>query len=192
MKPNEVEAEKLSDVEKTIENVTNEGNNIAEEVSKAPKVADEVETSKINNGEVSKGARDPKTLKFSEMPEEEITKVVNKYREKSPIEIPETAKIKAQSKDGYEQISYKWNDGTYKYESRWHTRTPGAPEEQGNTWVIQRTKPGNGGTRPTTEFKIGEDEWIPGYKWYDAIGARKAGTATPEQISILDRGHWKE
>ncbi|WP_069679650.1 hypothetical protein [Clostridium taeniosporum] len=52
------EAEKLIDVEKTIENVTNEGNNIAEEVSKASKVADEVETSKINKGEVSKGAAD--------------------------------------------------------------------------------------------------------------------------------------
>ena len=47
--------------------------------------------------------------------------------------------------DGYEQISYKWNDGTYKYEVRWHTRTSGAPEGQGNTWVIQRTIPGNVG-----------------------------------------------
>lgn len=48
--------------------------------------------------------------------------------------------------DGYEQISYKWNDGTYKYEVRWHTRTSGgAPEGQGNTWVIQRTIPENGG-----------------------------------------------
>ena len=47
--------------------------------------------------------------------------------------------------DGYEQISYKWNDGTYKYEVRWHTRTSGAPEGQGNTWVIQRTILENGG-----------------------------------------------
>ncbi len=47
--------------------------------------------------------------------------------------------------DGYEQISYKWNDGTYKYEVRWHTRTSVAPEVQGNTWVIQRTIPENGG-----------------------------------------------
>lgn len=33
---------------------------------------------------------------------------------------------------------------------------------------------------------------IEGWKWYDAIKARKEGTATKEQIEILDRGHWKE
>lgn len=66
--------------------------------------------------------------------------------QKAAIEIPDTAKYKAKSMaDGYEQISYKWNDGTYKYEVRWHTRTSGAPEGQGNTWVIQRTIPENGG-----------------------------------------------
>lgn len=46
--------------------------------------------------------------------------------QKAVIEIPDTAKYKAKSMaDGYEQISYKWNDGTYKYEVRWHTRTSG-------------------------------------------------------------------
>ncbi len=82
--------------------------------------------------------------------------------------------------DGYEQISYKWNDGTYKYEVRWHTRTSGLPEGQGNTWVIQRTIPGNGGKKPSTQFLIGENEWVEGWKWYDAISARKNGTATQE------------
>lgn len=37
---------------------------------------------------------------------------------------------------GCEQIPCKWNDGTYKYEARWHVRTSGAPEGQGNTWMI--------------------------------------------------------
>ena len=94
--------------------------------------------------------------------------------------------------DGYEQITYKWNDGTYKYEVRWHTRTSGAPVDQGNTWVIQRTIPGNGGNKPQSFYKIGADEWVEGYKWYDAIAARKAGNPTPEQVRILDQGHWKE
>lgn len=62
------------------------------------------------------------------MPPEEQVKIAQQYSKRAPIEIPESAKIKAQSKTGYEQISYKWNDGTYKYEVRWHTRTPGAPE----------------------------------------------------------------
>ena len=37
-----------------------------------------------------------------------------------------------------------------------------------------------------------ENVWIEGWKWYDAINARNNGTATKEQIEILDRGHWKE
>jgi hypothetical protein len=101
-----------------------------------------------------KGGSNPEIFKFSEMSEDEIAKIVKVYRGKAPIEIPEAAKIKTQSKVGYEQISYKWNDGTYKYEARWHTRTPEAPIEQGNTWVIQRTRPGSGGTKPTTELKL--------------------------------------
>ena len=134
-----------------------------------------------------------KTFKFSDMTESEIVKIVERYRKKAPIEIPDTAKYKAKSMaDGYEQISYKWNDGTYKYEVRWHTRTSGAPEGQGNTWVIQRTIPGNGGKKPSTQFLIGENEWVEGWKWYDAISARKNGTATQEQIELLDKGHWKE
>ena len=56
----------------------------------------------------------------------------------------------------------------------------------------QRTKPGNGGQKPSTQFLIGDNEWVEGWKWYDAIKARKEGTATKEQIEILDRGHWKE
>ncbi|WP_312071750.1 hypothetical protein [Anaerotignum propionicum] len=125
------------------------------------------------------------------LPSIETVEEANEYQKKSPIEIPKGASYKAQSKTGYEQISYKWNDGTYKYESRWHTRTPGAPETQGNTWVIQRTKPGNAGTKPYTEF-FSDDDWVPATKWYDAIAARKARTATAEQIEILDKGHWEE
>ena len=85
------------------------------------------------------------------MTENEITEIVEAYRQKAPIEIPNTAKYKAKSMaDGYEQISYKWSDETYKYEVRWHTRTLGAPE------------------------------------------ARKNGTATQEQIKLLDKGHWRK
>jgi hypothetical protein len=80
------------------------------------------------------------------------TKIAEEYHKKSPKEIPEDALYKAQSKAGYEQISYKWNDGTYKYESSWHTRTLSAPETQGNTWVIQRNKPGSGEQSHTQNF----------------------------------------
>lgn len=96
-------------------------------------------------GNVGKVEGGSKSFKFSDMTESEIVKIVEEYRKRAPIEIPDTAKYKAKSMvDGYEQISYKWNDRIYKYEVRWHTRTSGAPKGQGNTWVIQRTIPGNG------------------------------------------------
>ena len=170
----EAEANKLAKAPKGIDGVTEGAGNEAEDVGKI----------------VESGG---KIFKFSDMTESEIVKIVERYRKKAPIEIPDTAKYKAKSMaDGYEQISYKWNDGTYKYEVRWHTRTSGAPEGQGNTWVIQRTIPGNGGKKPSTQFLIGENEWVEGWKWYDAISARKNGTATQEQIELLDKGHWKE
>ena len=170
----EAEANKLAKAPKGLDGVTEGAGNVAEDVGKI----------------VESGG---KIFKFSDMTESEIVKIVERYRKKAPIEIPDTAKYKAKSMaDGYEQISYKWNDGTYKYEVRWHTRTSGAPEGQGNTWVIQRTIPGNGGKKPSTQFLIGENEWVEGWKWYDAISARKNGTATQEQIELLDKGHWKE
>ena len=162
----EAEANKLAKAPKGIDGVTEGAGNVAEDVGKI----------------VESGG---KIFKFSDMTESEIVKIVERYRKKAPIEIPDTAKYKAKSMaDGYEQISYKWNDGTYKYEVRWHTRTSGAPEGQGNTWVIQRTIPGNGGKKPSTQFLIGENEWVEGWKWYDAISARKNGTATQEQIEL--------
>ncbi|MCY7777631.1 hypothetical protein P9D36_19160 [Bacillus haynesii] len=57
---------------------------------------------------------------------------------------------------------------------------------------VQRTILGNGGNKPQTFFKVGDNEWIEGHKWYNAISARKAGTATQEQSKILEKGHWKD
>ncbi|WP_028977517.1 ribonuclease YeeF family protein [Sporolactobacillus terrae] len=130
--------------------------------------------------------------KLSNLSLDEQIKLADQYKQKAPIEIPDDAKIKAQSKStGYEQISYKWSEDHYKYEARWHTRTPGAPKNQGNTWVIQRTVPGNGSNKPRTFFKIDVDEWIAATEWYAAISARKANKATKDQINLLNKGHWK-
>ncbi|WP_269058770.1 ribonuclease YeeF family protein [Lentibacillus populi] len=135
---------------------------------------------------------DSNNFNFSDLTHEEKLKITKEYAIRSPIEIPSAAKVKVRSKTSYEQITYKWNDGDYKYEVRWHTRTPGAPESQGNTWVIQRTIPGNGGSMPQTFFMVGKNEWIEAHKWYDAIAARKAGVATNEQLKLLNDGHWKD
>ncbi|MEE4576583.1 contractile injection system protein, VgrG/Pvc8 family [Paenibacillus polymyxa] len=109
----------------------------------------------------------------------------------SPISIPPTASVKIQSKTGYEQIQFKWSDGYYKYEGRWHTRTPGAPQNQGNTWVIERTTPGNTtGQQRTYHILTGDNQWTPRHEWQTAINARKNGTATAEQNKMLENGHW--
>ena len=109
----------------------------------------------------------------------------------SPINIPPTASVKIQSKTGYEQIQFKWSDGYYKYEGRWHTRTPGAPQNQGNTWVVERTTPGNTtGQQKTYHILTGDNQWTPRHEWQAAINARKNGTATAEQNMMLESGHW--
>lgn len=110
----------------------------------------------------------------------------------SPINIPSSASAKFQSKVGYEQVQYKWTDGTYSYNARWHTRTPGAPIDQGNTWVIERRIPGQGATLPVNEVMTGPNTWTRYKDWFDAITARKNGTATVQQDKLLESGHWLE
>lgn len=113
----------------------------------------------------------------------------------SPINIPDSAIITEQDKKGYRQVKYQWTDGKYDYTCRWHTRTPGAPPEQGDSWVVERHKPGIGSgpnaRRAIREVLIGENQWIPLSEWQSAIRARKNGTATAKQKEILDHGHWK-
>lgn len=109
----------------------------------------------------------------------------------SPIKIPSSANIVEQTKTGYNQIKYTWSDGTYKFEARWHTRTPGAPAGQGDTWVVTRTTPGNAtGQQKVQHIMTGENQWTPMKQWQDAVTARQNGTATLQQQQLLDSGHW--
>ncbi|MDO4179454.1 MAG: hypothetical protein Q4D21_09775 [Phascolarctobacterium sp.] len=113
----------------------------------------------------------------------------------SPILIPPDAKIISQTKVGYDQVKYQWTKGEYNYTSRWHTRTPGAPPEQGDSWVVERHLPGIGAgpnaRKGKREILVGDGKWIPKSTWDAAIQARKHGTATQEQKELLDHGHWK-
>ncbi|MBW7475224.1 hypothetical protein K0T92_10745 [Paenibacillus oenotherae] len=119
------------------------------------------------------------------------TRIRSNLAQSSPISIPSTAAIKVQTKTGYQQIQFKWSDGYYKYELRWHTRTPGAPINQGNTWVIERTTPGNTtGQSRTYHIYTGGNQWTPRHEWQAAITARQNGTATAAQNKMLENGHW--
>ncbi|MDF2869629.1 MAG: hypothetical protein K0R05_1204 [Anaerocolumna sp.] len=115
----------------------------------------------------------------------------NELAKTAPTSIPSNATIKVQSKTGYDQISYKWSDGTYKFEARWHTKTPGAPTGQGNTWVVERTTPGTPtGQKAVTHILTGDSVWTSRNDWQQAITAFQNDIATEAQKTLLERGHW--
>ena len=125
----------------------------------------------------------------------QIPIIENTLPKSSPIKIPSSAIIIEEQKNGYEQVKYTWKKDDYSYTSRWHTRTPNAPKEQGDSWVVQRDKAGIGygkNARPAKhEILVGKNKWVSKKEWQAAIRARKNGTATKEQKEILDNGHWK-
>jgi RHS repeat-associated protein len=111
---------------------------------------------------------------------------------KSPIQIPRRSTIISQEKsNGFDQVKFLWSDAKFKYEARWHTRTPNAPTSQGNTWVIQRTTPGNStGQQKAVHIMTEDNKWTPLHTWKKAVTDRQNGVATAEQETILDNGHW--
>ncbi|CAM2361545.1 T7SS effector LXG polymorphic toxin [Listeria seeligeri] len=138
--------------------------------------------------------RKSKVPKLSSLSEKQQLKLANKYKKKSPIPIPDDAKIKAQTKKaGYEQISYKWKENGITFEVRWHTRTPGAPKEQGNTFVIERKIQGTAeGKTKVQQILVGDNKWVSKSEWQKAITDKKNGVSTSEQNKMLSDGHWKE
>ena len=90
--------------------------------------------------------------------------IENTLPKSSPIKIPSSATVKEEQKNGYDQVKYTWKKGDYSYTSRWHTRTPNAPKEQGDSWVVQRDKAGIGygkNARPAKhEILVGKNKWV--------------------------------
>lgn len=118
----------------------------------------------------------------------------NNLSKSSPITIPHTAEITPTHKNGYEQISYKWNDGKYKFESRWHTHTPKAPEHSNDTWVVTRTLPGipagKNHHKKEVTYLVKSRGWVSSDEWDKAKLLRKANKETEESRRLLDNGHW--
>ncbi len=127
----------------------------------------------------------------------QLTEAADDIAVTSPIKVPMNANKEIEYRNsGYFQMKCKWTaDDGYTYTSRWHNRTPGAPEYVEDTWVIERRIPGIGyGKNARDEVRevlIGENKWVAWDKWYAAIKARKRKTATKEQEALLDVGHWK-
>lgn len=124
----------------------------------------------------------------------------NELPKSAPLKVPVSATIKEEQKDGYNQVKYSWQRGEYKYLSRWHTRTPNAPKNQGDSWVVERRKPGIGSGANVRKARVevlvgknlsGENIWVDKREWNAAIYARKHGTCTKKQKEMLEHGHWK-
>ena len=145
---------------------------------------------------INKGGSNTKydNIEFDSLSSNDLSKVTTDIRTNggSPIEIPGNATAIAQSKNGYQQVKYKWSDGTYSYEARWHTETPGAAKyDNGTTWVITRKTPGNAnGVQKVVEVKVG-DSWVSESTWNQAVKANQAGTSTEAQKQMLQDGHYQ-
>ena len=127
---------------------------------------------------------------------EKLSKEASTIAKRSPIRIPKKAQTQVQAKKGYSQIRYKWESGKYKYTSRWHTRTPNAPKNQGTSWVVERKSSGIGygknARAKREEILVGKNKWISKEDWKNAITAKSNGTATKKQKEWLDHGHWND
>ncbi len=130
--------------------------------------------------------------------EEEEVYIVNELPKKAPVDIPLNASIKKEDKVGYVQVKYQWTSGEYKYTARWHTRTPNAPVDQTESWVIERRVPGIGYGPNARKAKVeilvrgkdGEKVWVPKKTWQRAINARRNQKSNKEQEELLNNGHW--
>ncbi|MCQ2287244.1 MAG: hypothetical protein MJZ76_10310 [Bacteroidales bacterium] len=152
----------------------------------------------VSNDQVKLKNSENSTIKKKEDNREGQNEVKNEKKhpfsdpKHSPLKIPKNVKIKKQSKNGYEQIKYIWHRGKFKYESRWHTSTPGSPNSQ-QSWVVTRTTKGIGFGKDSIgkkiEVLVGK-KWVSWSKWNAAINARKNKTATKEQIDMLNKGHF--
>ncbi|STZ74829.1 Uncharacterised protein [Moraxella lacunata] len=131
---------------------------------------------------------------FNLMSKTEAEEIAAKISVRSPIKVPHNATTKIEQKAaGYAQIKYTWVKDGVKYESRWHTRTLGAPANQTNSWVVTRKIQGSRTQKAgDTEYLLSNGQWVSESKWNNALKLRKQGKETRDSRDILDRGHIKD
>lgn len=154
-----------------------------EEKSKKENTKKEI-TKPSNSVKIKEGGKNTKKL----------SKLDRQLADKCPFTIPNHANVVENNKSTYKQKIFSWIEKDKRtgreieYEARWHERTPNAPKENGETWVITRKD------KKTKQIDYllmqdGKEEWVSVQKWKKAIEERKAGNDTEQ--SILDKGHIK-
>ena len=134
------------------------------------------------------------TMKRGNKNSKKLSKQDRKLADKCPFMIPDHATAKDNNKPTYKQKIFTWTEKDKKtgreteYQVRWHERTPNAPKENGETWVVTREDK----TRKQIDFLLmrdGKEQWISEKKWREAMRERQKGSNTGQ--SILDTGHIK-
>ena len=128
------------------------------------------------------------------------SKSIKAKAERSPINIPPGATYKEQQKDGYKQVTFKFERDGVKYESRWHEKTPSSPRYMKKSWQVEKIVKGQGhGSNPRQKVryhllkgKNGKKKWISHENYQKCIRAKNNGTLTQKQKEVLDNAHWKD
>lgn len=127
-------------------------------------------------------------------------KNIKEKASKSPISIPNSSVYKVQKKNGYKQITFKFEKGGVKYESRWHEKTPNSPNYMKNSWQVTKTIKGKGYGNNVKKKEVwhmiknnnGKIKWISNSQYQEAIRAKKNGTLTDKQREVLNSAHWRD
>lgn len=115
-------------------------------------------------------------------------------RKKAPWIIPEDAQITYEKKQGYQQIKFIWQAQQWRYEARFHNKTPLARLIKYPSWRLDRTRPGKG-FGPDHAPRI--EETLVGTNWlkssYVRFCARQVShnVATDKQIQIIKLAHFR-
>lgn len=118
----------------------------------------------------------------------EIQKLINS----APWPIPPEAKIRQESKKGYWQMKFTWRQHGWRYEARFHNKTPQAKIITYPSWRLDRIHPGKG-YGPNHAVKI--EEARVGKKWLKISFVRycawrvNRGLASQKEIAVIKQAH---
>lgn len=122
-------------------------------------------------------------------------KEIAKLRSYAPWPIPKTAKAEIEEKaEGYLQVKFSWTKDSWRYEARYHEKTPQAKLITYPSWRLDRIRPGKG-YGPDHAPRISQTR--VSQKWlstsYVRYCARQLnhGLASQSQIKIIKLAHVK-
>lgn len=115
-------------------------------------------------------------------------------RQTAPWPVPSNAQITLEQKQGYQQLKYVWHKDSWRYEARFHNKTPNAQLITYPSWRLDRIHSGKG-FGPNHAPRI--EESLVGTKWVKTRLIRYCayqinhGKANKKQIEIMKKAHFK-